>query len=187
MRTPRETWWDLTAKPGTLRLKMRPHRLQDLENPAFIGRRVTDLKFTATTLVDFEPQDAMEEAGLVMYKNSKAFFRVVTNKSKTGEKSICLVKRLIQDDRDSVMAEVPCPDGPIQLRAGTKDRKFYFSWSADGHTWHLLDHTFDVACLSQVLCGGFTGIYVGMFAGCNGQPSTNHADFDWFEYRAVEA
>jgi alpha-N-arabinofuranosidase len=187
LRTPRETWWDLKTKPGTLQILTRPHRLQDHENSSFIGRRVTDLEFTATTVVSFTPRGAMEEAGMVMYKSSKAFFRMVLRTSPDAKKSICLIKRLMQDDRDSVMAEVPAPDGPVQFRLGTRDRKYYFSWSADGQNWQMLDNTFDVSCLAQVVCGGFTGIYVGMFAGSNGQPSTNHADFDWFEYRAAEA
>jgi hypothetical protein len=31
--------------------------------------------------------------------------------------------------------------------------------------------------------GGFTGVYVGLYAAGNGQQSTVPADFDWFEYR----
>ncbi|WP_425394155.1 hypothetical protein [Actinomadura oligospora] len=30
--------------------------------------------------------------------------------------------------------------------------------------------------------GRFTGVLVGLYATSNGRPSTNHADFDWFEY-----
>jgi hypothetical protein len=30
---------------------------------------------------------------------------------------------------------------------------------------------------------GFVGTYMGLYAGSNGRPSTNQADFDWFEYR----
>jgi len=32
--------------------------------------------------------------------------------------------------------------------------------------------------------GGFTGVYVGMYAAGNGRKSTRPADFDWFEYHA---
>jgi alpha-N-arabinofuranosidase len=30
--------------------------------------------------------------------------------------------------------------------------------------------------------GGFTGVYVGLYATGNGKASTANADFDWFEY-----
>jgi xylan 1,4-beta-xylosidase len=34
--------------------------------------------------------------------------------------------------------------------------------------------------------GGFIGAYLGMYASSDGRPSTNTADFDWFEYRGLE-
>ena len=38
--------------------------------------------------------------------------------------------------------------------------------------------------LSSEKVGGFTGVYVGMYATGNGKESTTPADFDWFEYDA---
>jgi len=38
--------------------------------------------------------------------------------------------------------------------------------------------------LSSETIGGFTGVYVGMYATGNGRKSTRPADFDWFEYQA---
>ena len=40
--------------------------------------------------------------------------------------------------------------------------------------------------LSSEKAGGFTGVYIGLYATGNGQKSTCPADFDWFEYRPVE-
>jgi alpha-N-arabinofuranosidase len=36
--------------------------------------------------------------------------------------------------------------------------------------------------LSSEVAGGFTGVYLGMFASGNGKISTAPAGFDWFEY-----
>jgi alpha-N-arabinofuranosidase len=36
------------------------------------------------------------------------------------------------------------------------------------------------------VAGGFVGAYIAMYASSNGQPGTNHADFDWFEYVGIE-
>jgi hypothetical protein len=38
--------------------------------------------------------------------------------------------------------------------------------------------------LSSETIGGFTGVYVGMYATGNGRKSTHPADFDRFEYQA---
>jgi alpha-N-arabinofuranosidase len=209
IRTPQETWWSLTENPGHLRIKLRPARLHEMANPSFIGRRVQDLEFAATTRMLFTPQQESEEAGLVLYKGGKAFFRLVVSENRRPKtenrqpdppgsetaplnnggvhasrrtRILRLIKRLVQDDRDSEIVRAAISDGPVHLRIDTHLRRYRFSWSPDGTDWQVLDRTFDVSCLSQTVYGGFTGIYVGMFAGSNGQPADNRADFNWFEY-----
>ena len=39
--------------------------------------------------------------------------------------------------------------------------------------------------LSTEVAGGFTGVYLGMYATSNGQERTAPADFDWFEYHPI--
>jgi alpha-N-arabinofuranosidase len=38
--------------------------------------------------------------------------------------------------------------------------------------------------LSSEVAGGFTGVFVGLYATGNGQPSSAPAHFDWFDYEA---
>jgi alpha-N-arabinofuranosidase len=33
------------------------------------------------------------------------------------------------------------------------------------------------------MAGGFTGVYLAMYASGNGAPCTAPADFDWFDYQ----
>ena len=40
--------------------------------------------------------------------------------------------------------------------------------------------------LSSEQVGGFTGVFIGLYATGNGQKSTRPADFDWFAYLPVE-
>jgi len=40
--------------------------------------------------------------------------------------------------------------------------------------------------LSSETVGGFTGVYVGMYATGNGKASNAFADYDWFEYKKDE-
>jgi len=40
--------------------------------------------------------------------------------------------------------------------------------------------------LSTLVAGGFVGAYIAMYASSNGGPSTNHVDFDWFEYIGLD-
>jgi alpha-N-arabinofuranosidase len=40
--------------------------------------------------------------------------------------------------------------------------------------------------LSTEVAGGFTGVYLAMYASGNGAPCRHSADFDWFEYAHVD-
>ena len=43
------------------------------------------------------------------------------------------------------------------------------------------------AALSTEAAGGFTGVYVGMFASTSAGSSMPPADFDWFDYEPLDA
>lgn len=61
-------------------------------------------------------------------------------------------------------------------------QEYSFSYSLDGSNWNMLKSKIDGRILSRKWAGGFTGIYIGMYASANGGNSTNKALFDWFEY-----
>ena len=66
------------------------------------------------------------------------------------------------------------------MTAHEQDYNFHFS---TGGQWQTLAENIDGRILSTPVAGGFVGAYIAMYASSNGQPSTNHADFNWFEYR----
>ncbi len=94
----------------------------------------------------------------------------------------------------------------IQIPTGTdvtlaefpiESNRFYFKVEADGQTysfyianepeaWQPVAEGVDGRILSTPLAGGFVGTSIGMYASSNGQPSTNTADFDWFEYVGLD-
>ena len=186
IRTPENKWWSLRQRRGHLRLKLQPGKLCDRVHPGFVGRRVQDLDFSASTVVDFSPRHNEEEAGLVLYKSGGVHFRLVVGRlagasAAQSERIVRVYKRLIWDDRDIELACAVLPTGPVYLRIDTNNRRYRFAVSKNGTRWRILDQTYDVSCLAQVVTSGFTGIYVGLMAGSNGRKSSNYADFDWFE------
>jgi len=40
--------------------------------------------------------------------------------------------------------------------------------------------------LSTEIIGGFTSVYIGLYATGNGKKCSTPADFDWFEYKSIE-
>src|SRR5690606_33291346 len=176
--TPRERWWSLDERPGHLRLRVRPESLADVGNPSFVGRRQQHHRFAAFTSLDFEPRDE-EWAGLALVQNND--FHVLLVSTREG---IRLVKR--EQGIETVLAEAPAAPGPVRLGFEAHGRWYQASYSVSGPDgWTRLGSPVDGDILTSQVAGGFTGVYIGLYATANGRSSGNHADFDWFEYRPL--
>jgi xylan 1,4-beta-xylosidase len=180
IRTPREPFWSLTARPGYLRLSLKPARLGDLAQPAFIGRRQQHFNFTAATLMEFEPENATETAGMAVVQSNCYHFRF-----EVAQRDDAKMLRLVRCAAgvETVVAERACPVGKLYLKITALGQNYGFYFGADEAAGEVLQERVDGRILSTDVAGGFVGTYIGLFAGGNGQWSDNHADFDWFEYR----
>ena len=156
--------------------------------PSFVGRRLQNIDFTASTAMEFDPRADGECAGLVLLQNDRHQFRMVKTLKPAGGLSYQLVIQLIcrRSGRDSVLAEQEIQPGRIYLKVETngQDTNFFFAEQADD--WKPLAQNVDGRILSTQIAGGFTGVYLGMYASSNGKESTNLADFDWFEVFGLE-
>jgi len=176
LRTPREDFYSLTERKGFLRLRLRPQKLMEQSNPSFVGRRQQHINFTAQVEFEFTPQ-VDECAGLVLIQNNDFHFRfIVMNEN---ENVIRLFKRSL--GRDETIATQPLQSNRFTLKVTAHEQEYSFYFSMDGQ-WQTLAENVDGRILSTPVAGGFVGAYIAMYASSNGQPSTNHADFDWFEY-----
>lgn len=177
LRTPRDAFYSLSERPGFLRLKLRPQHLCEHSNPSFVGRRQQHMDFTAQTELEFTPQSDAECAGLVLIQNNDFHFRFVVMRE--NDTIIRLIKRA--QGKDETIASQPVSAGRYTLKvtAHGQDYNFYF---ATGGLWHALAENVDGRILSTPVAGGFVGAMIAMYASSNGQPSANHADFDWFKY-----
>ncbi len=76
IRNPVVGSYSLAARKGYLRLTGTEQTIEDRKSPTFVGRRVQDMNFTATTQVEFEPTPkTSEEAGLILLNNGCALRR----------------------------------------------------------------------------------------------------------------
>jgi xylan 1,4-beta-xylosidase len=176
LRTPRDDFYSLTERPGFLRLRLRPQHLAEQSNPSFVGRRQQHINFTAQTEFEFIPQ-ANECAGLVLIQNNDFHFRfIVTHEDGT---IIRLIKR--SHGQDETLATQALSSGRCNLKVTAHEQNYSFYFLMNDQ-WHALAENVDGRILSTPVAGGFVGTYIAMYASSNGRPSTNHADFDWFEY-----
>jgi len=174
---PIEDNYSLTEREGYLRLKGAAETLGKRKTSTFVGRRLKDLYFTATTELEFDPKKDNEEAGMTLLNNGSHFDIMIQKK---GGKRILLVK--LQFGQTIYTSEaIVLKSGPVNLRVTGEKSTFTFSY-AQGNDDYTEIETVDSKFLATETVGFFTGVYVGFYATGNGEVSTANADYDWFEY-----
>ena len=182
LRTPREEFYSLSERPGHLRLRLRPQRLSESTHPSFVGRRQQHIHFSAQCTMDFTPQNEHECAGLALIQNNDFHFQFVITKS--TEPFLRLIKRAY--DKEEVLAEQPVRAAKLYLKVEAHEQAYGFYFADEPGAWQAFMGNVDGRILSTPVAGGFVGAYIAMYASSNGQPGTNHADFDWFEYVGLD-
>lgn len=87
-----------------------------------------------------------------------------------------------------VEKQLPISEGPVELKVEGSVSAGYFAANYYTFFFRQGNGTFEEVAkaeakyLSTETTGGFTGVYLGLFATGNGHSSTTPADFDRFEY-----
>ena len=190
LRTPYpEEIFSLTARPGFLRLIGR-ETLGSLYRQALVARRQQAHCFSASTVIEFEPEHFQQLAGLICYYNSTKFHYLHLTHDETVGKHL----RVMSCAPDSMQADaftppIAIPTGqPVHLRVEVDYERMHFAYRVEGvdADWRWLPQQFDASILSdECLAPGqahFTGAFVGL--ACQDMAGTSkHADFDFFAYQ----
>ena len=176
LRNPNPGDYSLTDRPSWLRLRCAAATLDDLASPAFIGTRQQHFDCKTSTLVDFNPLSENEEAGLTVLIDNKHHCELAVS-LRNGKRVVLLRRRI--GSMISVVSTEPIPEGPIEISI-TADRKFYH-FAAGNQS--LGSH--EVRYISTEVAGGYTGVYIGLYATAQGKESANAAYFDRFDYAEV--
>lgn len=182
IRNPIFTNYSLTTRKGYLRLTGSEITIEDRKSPTFVGRRLQDMYFTATTQLEFNPNKSNEEAGMILLNNGIHFDMLI--KQSNGKR--VLVSRLkfgsvIHESKEAVLKS-----GPVKLQMKGERNTFSFSYAQGNEPFKEIQKV-DSKFLDTPTVGGCTGDYVGFYATGNGKPSTASADYDFFEYVKDEA
>lgn len=169
--------YSLTERKGYLRLKGDSIEIGGNGSPTFLGRRLQDISFSATTVLDFQPKSANEEAGMTLVNNGTHFDLII---KKQGNTRVVQVKlqfgTTIYESKP-----ITLNTGAVNLKiTGNKD-KYSFWYTQGNNEFKELDSVLSTYLSSETV-GGYTGVYVGLYATGNGRQSSANADYDWFEY-----
>jgi xylan 1,4-beta-xylosidase len=139
------------------------------------------MNFTATTQVEFTPGKANEEAGMILLNNGAHFDLLI---KQSGGKRV-LVSKLWFGSVVHESDEVVLKPGPVKLIIKGERANFSFLYAQGNDAPKEIIKVMS-RYLSSETVGGFTGVYVGLYATGNGKACLANADYDWFEYAKNE-
>lgn len=167
MRNPRETWFDLTSRPGWLSLMPRPVGLGDNGNPSFLARRQQHMYASAETTLRWAPARDGDHAGMAALQ-SDDFWYAITVTQVEGRRLIQLRRRAGADQSPDgeVIASAPIEptDAPVRLRIVARADRYDFLYSQAAEGWTTLMADADGTLLSTRTAGGFVGAVFGPYA-----------------------
>jgi alpha-N-arabinofuranosidase len=182
LRNPVLGNYSLTEKKGFLTLKATEVGLDWADTPTFLGRRQEHFSFEASTEMEFNLSGENDEAGLTVLMNDKHHYKLSV-KNKGGKKVLSVSNRL-GGFYFSSGKSVALKSGSVKLKVvGSRD--YYTFFYAQGTDEFKELGKCDTYFLSSEVAGGFTGVYIGLFATGNGNKTTAKANFDWFGYKPL--
>lgn len=179
-----ERYLSLTERPGWLRLYGR-EGLASLFRQSLIARRWTEFQFTASTCLEFEPENFKQMAGLICIYDTENYLYLHVSHDEDLGKCISIL-RAENKNYTYPVGYLPIErNKPVFLKAEVCRDKLQFSYHVGNDTeYETLGEEFDCSFLSDEACvqGWFTGSMVGLCC----QDLTGfgkYCDFDFFEYR----
>ena len=173
--------WSLQEKPGWLTLHGTEHTLSDVASPAFVGRRQQHFACQVTTRLSFDPVRAGEEAGLTVFMNEKFHYELAVTLAADGRRTIIFRRQLGSLWRVEFEQSISSLEVILSMDADQHNYTFYYAQPGQERK---LAGSGECYLLSTEVAGGYTGVYIGLYATGHGKPCQAPAFFDWFDYIA---
>lgn len=180
LRTASRDRWSLTDKPGTLRLKGNRETLDEIGSPAFVARRQEHFRMRAATEIEFTPQAEPQSAGLVLRQDEANHYELRIAGS-ASERRVELAARVA--GASTIRGTAALGPGAVILQVEAFPDRYEFAFRMKDGALRTLDSA-PTQPLSSEKTGGFTGVFVGMYA--SGADAMPFADFKWFDYEPLE-
>lgn len=164
IRTPVGQWWSILEEG--LRIDAIDKTIYDIDNPAYIGRRIQHTDFEFSVEMDFEPQSVKDLAGICCFQNET--HNIILGKTMLDNK-LSVVLDLIDGGLEPTRLSVyHIPErlelASLRLRVRTENELLHFDVSFDGKEWITLSDEVSPILLTTEKAGGFVGATIGMYA-----------------------
>lgn len=180
LRNPDRKNYQHDVKEQTMKLYGTGLTLDDLANPTFMGIRQEDLEMSCTVKLNPNLKADGQEAGLTAYMNNEHYYAVSTRQV-SDKKYVMLTVKL--GNMKHVEKMVSYTGSTVWLSIESDPQSYTFSWSEDGVDFKELGSNY-ARLISTETAGGFTGVFLSMFATSNGANQGPTARFHNFKYIA---
>jgi alpha-N-arabinofuranosidase len=181
LRNPDPTNYRHGLSEGGISLRCTSITLDENASPSWIGRRLAHFNAKVSVHLKFDPAEG-EEAGLTTFMRPRYHAEIVLTR-RDGKLLIVARQRLgeLVLERASELQ----PDfKEIELSIVTDSKWIDLGYISSKGERHSL-HRAEARLLSTEIAGGFTGLYVALYAQSQTN-STNYAHFEHFRYLGLE-
>lgn len=163
LRTPALDLYSLTATPGYLTLKCADKSAKERTTPALVCRRMQHHEFESATRMYFNPENANDKAGLLLFKDeTHQYFMAVSQPESGRQISLTCVGR---ENKVLASQTLPADATCFDLKVISRGLTYDFLYSTDGgKEWKTLCTDVDAGYLSTATAGGFTGTTIALYA-----------------------
>lgn len=160
VRVPKQSWFDLAARKGTLAIEPLPVGLDALANPSFLARRQQHTKFDASLRVQ-TPRAKGTAAGIAAFQKETHWYFLGIRRT-PAQIEVFLEKRA-NGDVATIARAALADASQLQLRVAGDGGSYSFFYDA-GEGWRPLLENDDGSILSTEVAGGFVGTVIGPYA-----------------------
>lgn len=179
-RVPQSGTYALDARKGYIRLYLKPDTFKLRDQYSFAGIRQKESDFEYSAKMSFMPQKERAAAGISLVQQDDNYVNFTVEKSNGVNTLNLLVKG--RDLPSELIKQQTLADykGEIILKVNTTHTAYQYLYSLDvGVHFNLFAETAD----DLVLCKGYIGTNLGIYATGNGSDAGEFADFDWVRYK----
>lgn len=179
-RVPLPKTFSLEAREGFLRLYLGPQTFKLRGQYKLMGIRQKESDFEYSAKMNFTPEKDMAEAGISIFQQDDNYVNFTVEK-KNGDVNLKLTIKGSDKELEIAKQEtLKTYKGEIIFKLISKNDTYQYLYSLDGgdNFKHFTDTQSDI-----VICKGYIGTYMGIYATSNGKPTKEYADFDWVSYK----
>ena len=174
-RVPRENTYELNSKNKTLKLNLSPESFELRSQYNLMGFRQKETEFEYSSSMNFKPKKNFSEAGLSIFSQDDNYINFTVKKH--NNKTLLNLSVKPRDQKLDIIKSIPLKyNENIILKIVSKDNKYIYYYSLDeGNSFDVFTET----PANLVLCKGYIGTNLGLYASSNGYKTKEYAEFEW--------